>query len=151
TDGWEISGDYHEYAFGSRFDKDGNIWVTLCLTGSFTSNVKFRGWGGKVTLTPDPSPKGRGEKWAFVPTTSGVRSPGGVGFNAEGDVFYTDNQGPWNGPCGLKHLAVGGFVGHPDSFKWYKEKEARYLGAAPRVPQSGNRIMTEAKKIPQLV
>ena len=23
-DGWGISGDYHEYAFGSRFDKEGN-------------------------------------------------------------------------------------------------------------------------------
>src|SRR5262249_8428854 len=26
SDGWEINGDYHEYAFGSRFDRDGNIW-----------------------------------------------------------------------------------------------------------------------------
>jgi glucose/arabinose dehydrogenase len=139
AEGWGISGDYHEYAIGSRFDKDGNIWITLCLTGSFTSDAKFRGWAGKVT------PDGK-----FVPTTSGVRSPGGVGFNAEGDVFYTDNQGPWNGACGLKHLTVGGFVGHPDGFKWYKEKEAQYLGAAPAVPKSGSRIMTEAKKIPQL-
>ncbi len=49
TDGWEINGNYHEYAFGSRFDKDGNIWITLCLTGSFTSDSKFRGWAGKVT------------------------------------------------------------------------------------------------------
>ena len=24
SDGWEINGDYHEYAFGSRFDADGN-------------------------------------------------------------------------------------------------------------------------------
>ncbi|MBC7855992.1 MAG: hypothetical protein IAF94_21395, partial [Pirellulaceae bacterium] len=24
SDGWEITGDYHEYAFGSNFDKDGN-------------------------------------------------------------------------------------------------------------------------------
>ncbi len=87
----------------------------------------------------------------MVPTTSGVRSPGGVGFNAEGDVFYTDNQGPWNGACRLKQLTVGGFVGHPDSFKWYKEKEARYLGDAPAVPKSNSRIMTEAKRIPQLV
>src|SRR5262249_23535671 len=125
SDGWEISGDYHEYAFGSRFDKEGNIWVALCLTGSFTSNVKFRGWGGKV-----------GHDGKFIPTTSGVRSPGGVGLNAEGDVFYTDNQGPWNGPCGLKHLVVGGFVGHPDSFKWYKEPEAQYLGPAPLLPKS---------------
>ena len=40
TDGWEITGDYHEYAFGSRFDKDGNIWITLCLTGSFNANTQ---------------------------------------------------------------------------------------------------------------
>jgi glucose/arabinose dehydrogenase len=140
SDSWEINGDYHEYAFGSRFDKKGNIWITLCLTGSFNSSSKFRGWGGKV------GPDGK-----FIPTTSGVRSPGGVGFNAEGDVFYTDNQGPWNGTCGLKHLTVGGFVGHPDSFKWYKEPEAQYLGAAPLVPKSKSRMMTEARKIPQLV
>jgi glucose/arabinose dehydrogenase len=141
TDGWEINGDYHEYAFGSRFDKNGEIWITLCLTGSFNSSSKFRGWAGRVT-----------KEGKFVPTTSGVRSPGGVGFNAEGEVFYTDNQGPWNGACGLKHLTVGGFVGHPDSFRWYKEKEAQYLGDAPAVPKSGgtSRIITEAKRIPQL-
>jgi hypothetical protein len=139
AEGWGMSGDYHEYALGSRFDKDGNIWVALCLTGSFTSEAKFRGWAGKVT------PDGK-----FVPTTSGVRSPGGVGFNAEGDVFYTDNQGPWNGACGLKQLTVGGFVGHPDGLKWYKEPEAKYLGDPPVVPKSGSRIMTEAKRIPQL-
>lgn len=140
TDGWEINGDYHEYAFGSRFDREGNIWIALCLTGSFNSNSKFRGWAGKVT------PDGK-----FVPTTSGVRSPGGIGFNADGEVFYTDNQGPWNGACHLKHITVGGFVGHPDSFRWYKEKEASYLGNAPEVPKSNSRIMTEAKRIPQLV
>ena len=142
SDGWEITGDYHEYAFGSRFDRAGNIWVTLCLTGSFTSNDRFRGWAGKIT------PDGK-----FVPTTSGVRSPGGVGFNAAGDVFYTDNQGPWNGACGLKQLVEGGFVGHPDSFRWYPDanKLNPKLGPAPTVPKSGSRMMTEAKKIPQLV
>ncbi|MBY0231270.1 MAG: hypothetical protein K2W96_18465 [Gemmataceae bacterium] len=140
TDGWEINGDYHEYAFGSRHDKDGNIWITLCLTGSFTSSSKFRGWAGKVT------PAGK-----FVPTTSGVRSPGGIGFNHDGAVFYTDNQGPWNGTCHLKHVAPGGFVGHPDSFRWYKEPEAKYLGKPPLVPKSKSRIHTEAKRIPQLV
>ena len=138
TDGWEINGDYHEYAFGSRFDKDGNIWIALCLTGSFNSSSKFRGWAGKVT------PDGK-----FVPTTSGVRSPGGVGFDSEGNVFYSDNQGPWNGACSLKQITVGGFVGHPDSFRWYKEKEAKYLGEAPAVPKSGSRIHVEAKRIPQ--
>ena len=139
ADGWEVNGDYHEYAFGSRFDKAGNLWFTLCLTGSFDSNSKFRGWAGKVT------PDGK-----FVPTTSGVRSPGGIGFNADGDVFYTDNQGPWNGTCGLKHVAEGKFVGHPGGFKWYKDPAAKHLGAAPQVPKSNSRMMVEAKKIPEL-
>jgi len=139
SDGWEVNGDYHEYAFGSRFDKNGDIWITLCLTGSFDSNSKFRGWAGKVT-----------KDGKFVPTTSGVRSPGGIGFNAEGEAFYTDNQGPWNGTCGLKHLTVGAFVGHPGGFKWYTDPAAKYLGEAPAIPKSGSRIMTEAKKIPEM-
>ncbi|MEZ6044519.1 MAG: hypothetical protein R3C11_02840 [Planctomycetaceae bacterium] len=29
NDGWGITGDYYEYAFGSKFDKEGNIWITL--------------------------------------------------------------------------------------------------------------------------
>jgi hypothetical protein len=144
TDGWEVNGDYHEYAFGTRFDKKGNIWITLCLTGSFNSSHKFRGWAGNVAIDE----KGKGK---FVPTTSGVRSPGGIGFNADEDVFYTDNQGPWNGTCHLKHLTVGGFVGHPDTFKWYKEPEAKYLGEAPLAPKTKSRIHVEAKRIPQLV
>ncbi|MCC6419609.1 MAG: hypothetical protein IT429_15350 [Gemmataceae bacterium] len=138
SDGWEINGDYHEYAFGSRFDRDGNLWIALCLTGSFNSNCKFRGWCVRVT------PKGE-----LIPTCSGVRSPGGVGANADGDMFYTDNQGPWNGTCGLKHLRPGGFVGHPDSFKWYPF--AKNMGSAPAIPKSGSRMIVEAKRIPQLV
>src|SRR5918911_1593978 len=123
-----------ESDYGSRFDKNGDLWFTLCLTGSFNSSSKFRGWAGKVS-----------KDGKFIPTTSGVRSPGGVGFNAEGDVFYTDNQGPWNGACGLKQLVNGGFVGHPDSFKWYPEarKLNPELGPTPEVPKSGSRIMIE--------
>ena len=43
-DDWSITGDYHEYAFGSKFDSEGNMWVVLCLTGSFNSNAPYRGW-----------------------------------------------------------------------------------------------------------
>ena len=49
SDAWDITGDYHEYAFGSKFDRDGNLWVALSLTGSFTSEAKFRGWGLRIT------------------------------------------------------------------------------------------------------
>jgi len=138
SDGWGITGDYHEYAFGSKFDKGGNLWVTLCLTGSFTSDAKYRGWCLRIT------PEGK-----VIPTTSGLRSPGGVGANAEGDMFYTDNQGPWNGACALKWLRPGGFVGHPIGNRWY-DVAGEVMGPRPVEPLSGSRMMVEAKKIPQL-
>ena len=138
NDDWGISGDYHEYAFGSKFDKHDNLWVVLCLTGSFTSQTKYRGWCVRITRD------GR-----MIPTCSGLRSPGGIGFNSFGDVFYTENQGPWNGACSLKHLALGSFQGHPGGNRWYEPTDA--LGPRPNDPKSGSRMMTEAKKIPQLM
>ena len=137
-DQWGITGDYHEYAFGSKFDRDGNIWVVLCLTGSFGSNAPYRGWC--VRVTPD------GE---MIPTASGIRSPGGIGANHLGDLFYTDNQGPWNGTCSLKHLRPGSFQGHPGGNLWYDKTSV--IGPKPVEPQSGSRMMVEAPKIPELV
>lgn len=137
-DGWGITGDYHEYAFGSKFDREGNLWVTLCLTGSFGSEAKFRGWC--LRITPDGK---------AIPTCSGIRSPGGVGENAAGDMFYTDNQGPWNGACSIKWLRPGAFMGHPIGNKWYKDTGG-VIGEQPQDPMSGSRMMVEAQKIPQL-
>ena len=138
SDFWEISGDYHEYAFGSKMDPDGNIWVVLCLTGSFTSDAPFRGWCIRVN-----------ENGSATPTCSGIRSPGGIGTNYLGDMFYTDNQGPWNGTSGLKHLKPGAFMGNPVGNKWYERTEA--LGPRPQEPLSGSRMHIEAGKIPQLI
>ena len=109
SDGWGISGNYHEYTFGSQFDKDGNIWCVLCLTGSFTAEAMYRGWILRI-----------GADGKFQPTACGVRSPGGIGFNAEGDVFYTDNQGAWNGSSSLKWVRPGSFQGNPNGNIWFE-------------------------------
>jgi len=138
SDFWAIGGDYHEYAFGSKIDPDGNIWVVLCLTGSFTSDHPWRGWCIRVN-----------ESGTAIPTASGVRSPGGIGTNSLGDMFYTDNQGPWNGTSGLKHLAPGAFVGNPSGNPWYKL--APNMGPRPPEPLSGSRMHLEAAKIPELI
>ena len=104
SDEWSINGDYHEYAFGSQFDKEGNMWIVLCLTGSCNSNNPYRGWCVRGN-----------KKGEMIPTASGIRSPGGIGLNHLGDVFYADNQGPWNGSSSLKHLKAGSFQSHPAS------------------------------------
>jgi len=140
ADDWGINGNYHEYAFGTRHDKNGDIWVVLCLTGSSGADDKspFRGWCMRVT------PKGE-----TIPTGYGIRSPGGIGFNHLGDVFYCDNQGLWNGSSSLKHLRPGGFQGNPVGNKYFALTDA--LGSMPPEPETGSRIEVERKRVPDLV
>ncbi len=137
-DKWGVSGDYHEYSFGSRFDKNGDLWVICCLTGSFSSKTPFRGWA--LRIKPDGT---------MVPTCSGLRSPGGIGFDADDEVYYTDNQGPWHGACTLQHLVPGSFQGHPGGNEWYKL--APNMGPRPQDPLDKSRMVTEREKIKELV
>jgi len=128
----------HEFAFGSKHDKDGNIWVVLGLTGSYHSRQIFRGWCVKVT------PNGK-----MIPVCSGLRSPAGVGPNAEGVMFCVESQGPWNGACSLKHLKQGGFLGHPASYNWYPF--AKNMDAPSAEPQTNSRVVIERKRVKELV
>ena len=137
TNNWGYA-EGHEFAFGSKHDDEGNIWVALGLTGSYYSRQLFRGWCVKVT------PDGR-----MIPVCSGLRSPGGVGPNAEGVMFCTESQGPWNGSCSLKHLKPGGFRGHPASYNWYPY--AKDYDAPSVEPNTQSRIVVEKKRVPELV
>ncbi len=135
---WGVSGDYHEYSFGSRFDRNGDLWFVACLTGSGTSKAAFRGWALRVK--PDGT---------VVPTCSGIRSPGGIGFDADGEVYYTDNQGPWHGACTLQHLVPGSFQGHPAGNEWYTL--APNMGPRPVEPNDPSRMVLERERIKELV
>jgi glucose/arabinose dehydrogenase len=141
SDDWGVNGNYHEYTFGSRFDKDGNIWCVLCLTGSFTSDSMYRGWVLRVN-----------ENGKMTPTACGVRSPGGIGFNAEGDVFYTDNQGAWNGSSSLKWVKPGSFQGNPNGNIWFEYANGA-IGDPPPHPDytKDDRIEAARKKIPTFI
>ena len=128
----------HEFAFGSKPDPEGNIWVALGLSGSYKSHNLFRGWAVKVT------PDGR-----TLPVCSGLRSPGGVGPNEDGVMFAFESQGPWNGACSLKHLKQGGFLGHPASYNWYPFAEG--MDAPAVEPESNSRLFIERKRVKELV
>ncbi len=85
----------------------------------------------------------------ITPFASGIRSPGGIGFNDKGDIFYTDNQGMWNGTSCLKHLKQGSFTGNPAGNIFYKD--APNMGKQPLEPKDKSRIVTEAARIPEYV
>ncbi len=129
---WGFVGDYHEFAFGSDPDADGNTWVALCLTGSVNSPNLFRGWA--VRITPE------GE---MIPTCAGLRSPGGIGFNPEGDAFYTDNQGFWNGSSSIKHLKPGRHLGNHSGDAWYDKAD---IGSKPPLPLKGATVYSERSR-----
>jgi hypothetical protein len=127
----------HEFAFASKPDAAGDVWVALGLSGSYNSNNLFRGWAVKVT------PDGR-----MIPVCSGLRSPAGIAANAQGEMFVIESQGPWNGCCSLKHLKPGGFLGHPASYNWYAyTKDLK----EPVKPNSNSRLHLERARVPELV
>ena len=113
TDAWGVSGNYHEFAFGPKYDGAGRAWVTLNLGfcgGLGKSIVPWRGWA--VIVNDDGT---------ITPVCGGLRSPNGIGRNAAGDMFYTDNQGDWVGTNKLAHLDFGDWHGHINGQRWYEE------------------------------
>lgn len=147
-DDFGISGNYHEFAFGPVKDKDGNLYIALNLAsqfagvspeirGTFTdigaldrkgmtrdkdwskrsgkagrmySRVNWRGWVLKL------SPDGK----QMEPFASGFRSPDGIGFDPDGNLLVTDNEGDWRGTSPLYIAKAGGFYGNPASLVWTK-------------------------------
>ncbi|MBI1247911.1 hypothetical protein GC197_08745 [bacterium] len=137
SDAWGYE-NYHEYAFGSELDAKGNQYIALGLSASYYSNALNRGFIMKVS--PD------GKSTAFA---SGLRSPGGIGLDEHGALFYVESQGPWNCSCSLKAVPFQSFHGHPASFNWYEFNSE--LGPTPLAPEPGTLIADEKKRIKQLV
>lgn len=119
ANGWGLTGNYHEYAYGLPADRPGNLYVALNLTfgkGGPSADAPYRGCVVRIT------PAGKLE-----PVCCGLRSPNGIGRNNEGDIFVTDNQGDWVPACPLYHVEPGSYFGHPASAPWYSS----LVGAKP--------------------
>ena len=125
-DKWGVSGDYHEFAFGPARDKDGNFFITLNVGfgGGHQAKAPWRGWCVKV------SPTGEMEPWAY-----GLRSPNGINFSPDGELFYCDNQGEWVVSNKMQHLKRGKFYGHQAGLRWVKDSP--FAGKVPDKVTSG--------------
>ena len=139
-DGFGMTGNYHEFAFGPATDSKGNFYVGLNLAsngasirpeirgefrhyglsregfkaksykgpaGRMYAATPYRGWVLKI------SPTGK-----MTPFAPGFRSPNGLGFDLQDQLFVTDNQGDWLGTSKLFHVEEGRFYGHPASLTW---------------------------------
>ncbi|MEM7380218.1 MAG: sulfocyanin-like copper-binding protein, partial [Bacteroidota bacterium] len=106
---WPLSGNYHDYSYGPKFLENGDMLVTLNLSwiGHGASLSKWRGWLLQISQDGD-----------MTPIATGLRSPAGFGINAEGDIFYTENQGDWVGSGRMTHLEKGDFAGNPAGLVW---------------------------------
>lgn len=139
---WEISGSYHEYAFGPKLGKDGDMWVTLNrpFGSGQEPQAHWRGWAVKVD--------GKGK---MHPVAPGLRSPAGLGTNAEGDMFYTDNQGDWVAVCKLSHIKPGLFQGNPVGLDSCDQPGSTMKHPGKGFPKSGLLWGEAVKEMPQLV
>ncbi len=135
SDDWGLSGNYHEFAFGLPKAADGRLYVGL--------NVGFfdpEWWHGRAQVP------GRGTIVAIDPTTGeterialGLRSPCGLGVNAAGDLFATDNQGDWMPVGPIVHVKPGRFFGHPGSLRWTDEYLANDIIPSDTLPPDRER------------
>ncbi|MEO5814227.1 MAG: plastocyanin/azurin family copper-binding protein [Gemmatimonadaceae bacterium] len=138
---WPLSGNYHEYSFGPVFSPKGDMIVTLNLAwvGYGESFVKWRGW----MLQIDP-------KGTMTPIAAGFRSPSSFGYNLDGDLFYSENQGDWVGSGGITHVESGDFVGNPMGLKWSSEPGSPVKLTKADIPDTGEPKFEVAKRVPHL-
>ncbi|QFU92043.1 family 16 glycoside hydrolase [Amycolatopsis sp. YIM 10] len=104
---WPFGGNYHEFAFGLLY-QNGYFYVTTGIAmvpGGATADpqpVVNRG----STLKID---KATG-KVSYV--AGGLRTPNGLGWGPEGDIFVTDNQGAYLPTSKLVRIKQGRFFNH---------------------------------------
>jgi cytochrome c len=121
ANGWGVTSNFHEFAFGLVY-KDGFFYGNLATAinpgGASTRPQNFdRGRSVKISI--------KDGSYEFV--ASGFRTPNGVGQNAKGEIFFTDNQGDWLPSSKLLELKKGAFYGNrsvdPDGMKNVRDQE----------------------------
>ncbi|MFI7672782.1 family 16 glycoside hydrolase [Actinophytocola sp. NPDC049390] len=104
---WPFGGNFHEFAFGLLY-RDGFFYLNL----SVAINL------GGATTDPQPAPnrgttiKVNKATGAVSYVAGGLRTPHGIGWGPDGDVFVTDNQGGWLPSSKLLHIKQDRFFNH---------------------------------------
>nr|WP_234313616.1 PA14 domain-containing protein [Streptomyces sp. NBRC 109706] len=104
---WPYGGNFHEFAFGLLYE-DGYFYLNLSVAIDLGGN----------TTDPQPAPD-RGTTISVNKETGevsyiagGLRTPHGIGYGPEGELFVTDNQGGWLPSSKLVHVKQDRFFNH---------------------------------------
>ncbi|MFF9543671.1 family 16 glycoside hydrolase [Streptomyces albidoflavus] len=104
---WPYGGNFHEFAFGLLY-QDGAFYLNLSVAIDY----------GGATTDPQPA-ENRGttikvdnETGKVSYLAGGLRTPNGIGFGPEGDLFVLDNQGGWLPSSKLLHIKQDRFFNH---------------------------------------
>ncbi len=104
---WPFGGNFHEFAFGLLY-KEGFFYLNLSVSINY----------GGATTDPQPA-QNRGttikvnrETGEVSYVAGGLRTPNGIGWGPEGDLFVTDNQGGWLPSSKLVHIRQNRFFNH---------------------------------------
>ncbi|HPH18163.1 MAG TPA: plastocyanin/azurin family copper-binding protein [Haliscomenobacter sp.] len=136
---FDLSGNYHEYAYGPVFDSKGDMYVTLNVAwvGYGEGLSKWHGW--LLKIKPDGS---------MEPIATGLRSPAGFLLNSKDEVFYAENQGDWVGSGRVTHLEKGDFAGNAGGLNWTQEPNSPLrLTKADLAKVDDGRTMYDAAKV----
>jgi hypothetical protein len=104
---WPFGDNFHEFAFGLLY-KDGFFYLNLSVSINY----------GGATTDPQPAPnrgttiKVNKASGAVSYVAGGLRTPNGIGWGPDGDMFVTDNQGGWLPSSKLVHIKQDRFFNH---------------------------------------
>ncbi len=104
SSGWPVSPNFHEFAFG-LVHHDGRFYANLAIAidpGGRSTDPQVPQRGSVIAISPGGS---------YEVVAHGLRTPNGIGFGVNGDIFLTDNQGDWLPVSKLLPLERSAFYG----------------------------------------
>ncbi len=120
---WTVTDNFHEFGFGLAYE-DGAFLATLAsavLPGGAPARPQAPDRGSLIRIDPKT---GQAEMYA-----RGLRTPNGIGYGVDGELFIADNQGNWLPSSKIVHVKQGAFYG----FREVNPERDRTLAEIPPV------------------
>lgn len=104
ANGWGVTANFHEFAFGLIYHNN-RFYATLATAinpGGSSTKPQNPDRGKVIEIAKDGT-------YRFI--ADGLRTPNGIGFGYNGDIYVTDNQGDWLPSSKVLLVKEGAFYG----------------------------------------